>query len=66
MSNNTPHWTKRLKYPITDPYYRVKIVAEMHKCPQCGNDLDTGWECNDRSCLYDARSIAYPEGRKNL
>lgn len=61
------HWFERLKYPITDPHYRVKIVNEAHKCPECGTDLDTGWECTEyRSCGYDARSIAYPEGRKTL
>lgn len=56
------HWFDRLKYPITDPHYRIKIV-EINRCPECGYDLDTGWEC--LRCEYDARPIAYPQSRKD-
>lgn len=60
-----PPWFQRLQYPITDPHYRVKVVTEVNKCPECGADLDTGWECmNYRKCGYDARPIAYPQSRK--
>ena len=27
-------------------------------CPECGGELDTGWECNE--CRYDAKDEAYP------
>lgn len=30
------------------------IVNE--RCPECGGDLDTGWECN--TCEFDARPEA--------
>jgi len=56
-------WYERLKYPIDDPFYRVRIVNEANKCPECAEDLDTGWECSE--CGYDARSIAYPQGRSD-
>lgn len=26
---------------------------DQDKCPECGGELDTGWECND--CGFDAR-----------
>lgn len=31
------------------------LVAD-DKCPKCGGELDTGWECND--CGFDAMPIA--------
>ena len=45
-------------YPFT-----LKSISLRHecalqdKCPQCGGELDTGWECN--SCGFDARDDAY-------
>lgn len=55
--SEAPHWFERLKYPVEDPYYIAKVVR-ANKCPQCGTDLDTGWECtNYRDCGYDAISI---------
>lgn len=36
-----------------------KECAKRDICPECGGNLDTGWECND--CGFDARDIAYPE-----
>lgn len=35
--------------------HREARVAD-DRCPECGGELDTGWECND--CGYDARPIA--------
>ena len=41
---------------------------DIHSCgyfcerPQCGGELDIGWECND--CGYDARDEAYPAARR--
>lgn len=32
--------------------------ARRDVCPECGGDLDTGWECN--KCSYDARWEAHP------
>ena len=32
--------------------------ARRDVCPDCGNDLDTGWECN--TCGYDAQLDALP------
>lgn len=35
-----------------------RSLARRDICPQCGGELDTGWECND--CGYDAMNEAYP------
>lgn len=35
---------------LTHPTVRAKVQAD--KCPKCGGELDTGWECND--CGFDA------------
>lgn len=43
---------------INDPGYRKQVVNE-DICPECGGDLDTGWECND--CGYDAKPEAYTD-----
>lgn len=32
--------------------YREARIAN-DECPECGGELDTGWECND--CGFDAR-----------
>lgn len=41
-------------YPITSPVIRTAVALE-DGCPECGGELDTGWECND--CGYDARPL---------
>lgn len=30
-----------------------RTVNKLNRCPKCGGDLDTGWECT--ACGYDAR-----------
>ncbi len=50
-------------YPFT-PAPRNKHLTGLARrnaiandqCPECGGDLDTGWECND--CGFDARDEA--------
>jgi tRNA(Ile2) C34 agmatinyltransferase TiaS len=44
-------------FPIQSPALRRFCVRESERCPDCGGDLDTGWECND--CRKDWRDIAY-------
>lgn len=34
----------------------IDVLVSEGKCPKCGGELDTGWECN--SCDFDARPIA--------
>lgn len=34
----------------------VNTLVADDKCPKCGGELDTGWECND--CGFDAMPIA--------
>lgn len=40
-----------------DPPIREVLERSVvqDKCPRCGGELDTGWECND--CCYDARPL---------
>ena len=45
-------------FPISSPALRIHYARDLEKCPECGGELDTGWECN--SCDYDARDLAYP------
>lgn len=40
---------------ISSASLRERAVAN-DRCPECGGELDTGWECND--CGFDARPIA--------
>lgn len=44
-------------FPIQSKPLR-RSYARQDLCPECGGELDTGWECND--CGYDARDEAYP------
>lgn len=41
-------------FPIKSIAVR-KDMALRDKCPECGGELDTGWECND--CNFDARPL---------
>lgn len=51
------------KFPATHPIIRRELARD-DICPECGGDLDTGWECN--SCRYDARDLAYPPHERAL
>ena len=42
-------------YPLRYPGIR-RACAHDDRCPECGGELDTGWECN--SCGYDAKDEA--------
>ena len=41
-----------MKYPVKSHTLR-RLLARRDKCPECGGELDTGFECN--SCGYDAQ-----------
>ena len=41
--NKTPFG---IQTPTTDKERREFLISEG-KCPECGGELDTGWECND-------------------
>jgi len=43
-------------FPISDPHFRRAVAAKKDMCPECGGDLDTGWECG--KCGYDAMAEA--------
>lgn len=42
----------------------VKHNMEFNHCPTCGNELDTGWECD--CCGRDWMRWAYPWWRQIL
>lgn len=42
-------------FPVNSPAIRAELIKENY-CPDCGGELDTGWECN--SCGYDAQPEA--------
>lgn len=52
-------WTAILngQFPAKSQAVR-KQMAKEDCCPQCGGELDTGWECND--CEYDAAILTRP------
>ena len=41
--------------PATSKEHRELLIAE-DRCPECGGELDTGWECN--TCSFDAEPEA--------
>lgn len=43
------------KFPVKSSAIRSELIRE-DKCPDCGGELDTGWECN--SCGADFRAQA--------
>ncbi len=52
----------RRVFPVKSPAVR-QTMARKDSCPECGGELDTGWECND--CGFDARNLVYPEWERN-
>jgi len=50
-------------YPIKSLALR-KESARDDVCPDCGGQLDTGWECVE--CGYDARDLAYTPAQREL
>jgi tRNA(Ile2) C34 agmatinyltransferase TiaS len=40
-----------MQYPVKAKEYREACVSN-DKCPECGGELDTGYECSN--CGYDA------------
>jgi Zn ribbon nucleic-acid-binding protein len=44
-----------LTFPVYGRETRELLIAEDY-CPECGGELDTGWECN--SCGFDAKPEA--------
>lgn len=50
-------------YPVQSPAVR-KELAKVDICPECGGDLDTGWECLD--CNFDAQWLAYPQSERDI
>lgn len=42
-----------LIFPVTNESLR-RALAKENVCPECGAELDTGWECNNMACQYDA------------
>ena len=35
-----------MPYPITESEVREHWLVEREECPDCGDELDTGWECS--------------------
>ena len=53
-----------LTYPVQNKTVRQAIIRQHDLCPECGGELDTGWECND--CGFDASDIAYTEEERRI
>ena len=49
------------KYPIKNQILR-RALAKQNECPECGDELDTGWECTE--CGFDARPLALEAARR--
>lgn len=43
---------RQFTFPATNATVRRELVKQ-DRCPECGGELDTGWECN--RCGFDAR-----------
>lgn len=43
------------EFPVEHREHREAVVACFDRCPECGGELDTGFECN--KCGYDALPI---------
>jgi hypothetical protein len=44
-------------YPVHSRAVRRELVRRYEKCPDCGRDLDTGFECGE--CEYQAH-VEFP------
>lgn len=51
----------KLSFPVKSKALRRSLIRH-NQCPECGTELDTGYECNNRDCQYDA----LPELKKRL
>lgn len=51
------------RYPVVSQELREHCVAR-EGCPECGGELDTGWECND--CGFDALPIRQKMERQDV
>jgi len=52
-----------LQFPVKSPAVRQTLARE-DTCPECGGELDTGWECLD--CHFDAELLAYSAQERRL
>lgn len=41
-------------FPLRNKTLR-RAATNAEVCPECGDELDTGWECTNRACEYDAK-----------
>lgn len=44
-----------IKFPVKSSAVRSELIRE-DKCPDCGGDLDTGWECNSCGADFQVRA----------
>lgn len=54
---NFGHLVHNLKFPVQGEKLRIAL-AKDDLCPECGSELDTGFECTE--CGFDAQHLAYP------
>jgi hypothetical protein len=40
-------------WPVSNKSIRLELLKQ-DTCPECGSELDTGWECN--GCQFDGRT----------
>ena len=46
--------TDKLNYPVKTKLIRWVLVNTLELCPECGSELDTGWECTEYTkCGFD-------------
>lgn len=44
----------------------IKQLILEDYCPLCLSELDTGWECNNPICCYDAKPLGIRVGATKL
>lgn len=42
------------KFPVKSRAVWHFLIKTRDQCPECGGELDTGWECN--RCGFDAKN----------
>lgn len=52
-----------IEWPVQSAIVRRQLVRN-DLCPECGGELDTGWECN--RCGYDAQPIVVADPLSGL